>query len=158
MAEPWQRITPGQIASVSFAGLPSDDGVVAPIARSLDDLPPESKDRVAGIAKRLEDWPPAWHGDLVQRVRNLLCAAAVFDVLEDPDEGAVGYAVLDFIRRQVPDDDLEKVLTYIIENPAAGSVLTQVPGLGIQGQITEDAARERSGMYAAKLLKRILGK
>ena len=47
--------------------------------------------------------------DLVQRVRNLLSAAAVFDVLEDPDEGAVGYVVLDYIRQQVPDEELAKV-------------------------------------------------
>jgi hypothetical protein len=84
--------------------------------------------------------------------------AAVFDVLEDPDEGAVGYVVLDYIRQQVPDDDLEKVLTCIIENPNAGSVMTSVPDLGAQGEITEGAARERVTMYAAKLLKRVLGR
>jgi len=154
----WQNITPAEISGISFANLPPDEGVVAPVDKSLDDLTPESKARVDGIAKRLEDWPPARQGDLVQRVRNLLSAAAVFDVLEDPDEGAVGSVVLDETRQQVPDEDLEKVLTYIIKHPAGGSVLTKVPELGIQGEITEEAARERSGMYAAKLLKRILGK
>jgi hypothetical protein len=128
------------------------------VARNLDDLPAASKERVAGIRKLLDNWQPAREGDLVQRVRNLLAAAAVFDVLEDPDEGAVGYVILDQIRRQFSNDDLEKGLTYIIENPAGSSVLTQVPGLGIKGEITEDAARERSTLYALKLLKRILGK
>ena len=32
------------------------------------------------------------------------------------------------------------------------------PGLGVQGEITEAAARERSAMCAAKFLKRVLGK
>jgi len=79
-------------------------------------------------------------------------------VLEDPDEGAIGYVVLDAARREAPDPELEKALTYIIEHPGDGAVFTQVPELGIHGQITEQASRERTGMYAAKLLKRILGK
>jgi hypothetical protein len=82
----------------------------------------------------------------------------VADVLEDPDEGAIGYVVLDAARREAPDPELEKALTYIIEHPGDGAVFTQVPELGIHGQITEQASRERTGMYAAKLLKRILGK
>jgi hypothetical protein len=106
----------------------------------------------------LWDWPPAQEADLVQRLRNLLSAAAVADVMEDPDEGAIGYVVLDAARRQAPDRELEKALTYLIEHPAEGAVLTQVPELGIPGQITEQASRERTGMYAAKLLKRVLGK
>jgi hypothetical protein len=154
----WQEITPAEIDSITFDKLPPDSGVVAPIVQSLDDIPEDSRERVDGIEKRLEDWQPGLQGDLVQRVRNLLSAAAVFDVLEDPDEGAVGYVVLDHIRQQVPDDDLEKVLAYIIENPNGGSVITKAPELGAQGEITEEAARERVTMYAAKLLKRVLGK
>jgi len=157
-AKRWQDVTPAETAAITFDDLPRDDGTIAPVSRSLDDLPAASKTRVAGIRHLLDNWPPARQGDVVQRVRNLLCAAGVFDVLEDPDEGAVGYVILDTIRRQVPGEDLEKVLTYIIETPAGGTVLTSVPGLGIQGQITEEAARERSVMYATKLLKRVLGK
>jgi ABC-2 type transport system permease protein len=157
-AKNWRDITPAEIDSITFDKLPPDSGVVAPIVPNLDDLPADSMERVTGIEKRLEDWQPGLNGDLVQRVRNLLSVAAVFDVLEDPDEGAVGYVVLDYIRQQVPDDDLEKVLTCIIENPNAGSVMTSVPDLGAQGEITEGAARERVTMYAAKLLKRVLGR
>jgi hypothetical protein len=95
-------------------------------------------------------------GDMAQRVRNLLSAAGVFDVLEDPDEGAVAYVILNYIRTQIPDDELEKVLTFIIQHPNDGTVLTRVPALGIDGEITEAAARERVVMYALKLLKRVL--
>jgi hypothetical protein len=154
----WQNVTPAEINRVTFANLPPDSGVVAPVDQDLNHLPLESKSRIAGIGKHLEDWPPASQGDLVQRVRNLLSAAAVFDVLEDPDEGAVGYVILDYTRRQASDADLEKALTYIIDHPAGGTVLTTVPELGIQGTITPEASRERTGMYAAKLLKRIVGK
>jgi ABC-2 type transport system permease protein len=157
-ARGWQDVTPAEVNGITFEDLPQDGGLVAPIARSIDDLPADSKERVDGIVKRLESWPPGHEGDLVQRVRNLLSAAAVFDVLEDPDEGPAAYVILDEIRRQIPDNDLEKVLTYIIENPNAGTVLTQAPGLGIQGEITEGASRERATMYASKLLKRVLGK
>jgi len=154
----WQEVTPAQIDSIRYDDLTADDSRVAPIAADLDHLPAGSKDRVDGIRDRLETWPPGREGDLPQRVRNLLCAAAVFDVLEDPDEGAVGLVVLDHLRGQAPDDDLEKVLTYIIQHPAAGTVLTKVPALGIDGELTEEAARDRSVLYATKLLKRILRK
>ena len=117
-----------------------------------------SKARVAGIRARLQSWPPARDPDPVQRIRNLLSAAADFDVLEDPDEGAVAYVILDFAQRQYPPADLERILTYIIHNPDTGAVLTQVPDLGTHGQITESDSRERSALYAEKLLKRLLGK
>jgi ABC-2 type transport system permease protein len=157
VAKGWQDITEAEIDSIRFDNLPKDDGVVAPVAESLDDLPADSRERVDGIAKRLGNWQPGLQGDLVQRLRNLLSVAAVFDVLEDPDEGAVGYVVLDSIRKQAPDEDLAKALTYIIKNPGGGSVVTKVPELGAEGEITAEAARERVGMYAAKLLKRVLG-
>jgi ABC-2 type transport system permease protein len=153
----WQAITPAEINSVRFDNLPPDDGDIAPLVPNLTAIPPQSRARVDALATRLETWPPAHDPGVVQRVRNLLSVAAVADVLEDPDEGAIGYVVLDTIRNQVLPEDLEKILTYIIDNPTAGTVITQVPELGIQGAITEQAARERVGMYAAKLLGRMLG-
>jgi len=156
--EPWKSVTPEEIHHISFANLPPDDGVVAPVDASLKDLPPPSRDRVEGLARMLWDWPPASHGTLPERLRNILSAAAVADVLEDPDEGGIGYVALDAARRQAPDADLERALAFIIDHPADGVVLTQVPDLGIHGQITPQAARERVGMYAAKLLKRLLNK
>jgi ABC-2 type transport system permease protein len=157
-AEPWRRVTPAQMASISFAHLPPDDGVVAPVAQNLVDLPADSKTRLAQLSKQLDQWPPAFHGDLVQRARNLLSVAAIFDVLEDPDEAGAGYIVLDHLQRLAPYEDMEKVLAYIILNPGSGTVITQAPELGAQGAITEQAARERSAMYAAKLLRLLLGK
>ena len=157
-ASGWQAVTPAEINAVTYSDLPRDDGTIAPVAGGLDNLPANSKNRVAGIRNLLASWPPAHQGDIVQRVRNLLSAAAVFDVIEDPDEGPVAYVVFDSIRKQAPDADLEKILTFIISNPASGSVLTQVPELGARGEITEDASRERVAMYARKLLERLLGK
>jgi ABC-2 type transport system permease protein len=155
---PWQAITPEQIQSITFDNLTPDESTVAPIAASIDNLPAAPRSRVAGIRALLEHWPPARQGDLSQRVRTLLSAASVSDILEDRDEGAIARVILDYIRVQAPDADLEKALTYIIDHPDAGSVVTDVPGLGIQGEITADAARERTVLYATKLLKRILGK
>ena len=157
-AKRWQDITRAEIDGISFEDLPRDDGTIVPVARNLVGLPADSRRRVFGIRNRLETWPPARQGDVVQRARNLLAAAGGFDVLEDADEGAVAYVIFDTIRGQVPPNDLQKILTYIIETPDAGSVLTAAPGLGIQGEITEEAARERSVMYATKLLKRVLGR
>jgi ABC-2 type transport system permease protein len=157
-SQPWQSITASDIQAISYSNLPNDEGTIAPLARNLDDLSAASRQRVAGISKLLDTWPPAQEPDLVQRIRNLLSAAAVFDVLEDPDEGAAAFVILEKARQQASPGDLEKILTYIIRTPSAGSVLTRAPALGIQGEITEAAARERVNMYAAKLLKRTLGK
>jgi ABC-2 type transport system permease protein len=157
-ANTWQGVTLAQIQAVTFENLPNDEGVVAPIVHGIDDLPAASKNRVAAIRSRLATWPLAQQADPAQRVRNLLSAAAVFDVLEDPDEGAVAYVILEDIRQQIPVSDLERILTYFILNPTSGTVLTSAPALGIHGEITEAAARERSVLYALKLLKRILGK
>jgi len=154
----WEKVTPAEIEAVRFDGLSRDDDVVAPVAKGLDDLTPASRTRVEGIETKLAEWGPGKDVDMVQRVRNLLSVAAVFDVLEDPDEGAIGYVVLDFTRRQAPEEEMEKVLTYIIENPKGGTVVTKASEFGALGGITEDSARERVGMYAAKSLKRLLGK
>jgi len=154
----WQDVTPAEINAVKFDSLPPDEGEIAPVAKNLDDLGAVSKARVQGIQNMLDRWPPAQHGDVDQRVRSLLSAAAVFDVLEDPDEGQLAFVILTHIRRQYPAGDLERILTSIIDNPTAGTVETQVPDLGLKGAITGQAARERTGMYAAKLLKRLLGK
>jgi ABC-2 type transport system permease protein len=155
IATRWEDVTPAEINAVSFDDLPRDDGDVAPIIGSLAEVPADSKAGVDAIAKHLEEWPPAQEPDVVQRVRNLLSVATVYDILEDPDEGAVGYLVIDSIRKQAGPEDLEKILTYIIEHPNEGAVITKAPEFGIQGAIAEDAARARSAMYATKLLKRL---
>jgi ABC-2 type transport system permease protein len=157
-AERWQEVTEGEIDAVSYDGLPPDDGEVAPLAASLDGLTGSSKARVAMIEGRLRHWGPAEHGESDERVREELSEAGVFDVLEDADEGALGLMIINHIREQYPAGDLKRILTFIIENPKAGSVETDVAGLGVRGQITEDAARERTVMYAKKLLKRLVGK
>jgi len=154
----WQAVTPAQIAAIQFNNLPPDDGLIAPIAANLDNLPPASKERVAALRLHLESWPPAHDPDLVQRLRNLLSAATIFDILEDPDEAPAGRLILDLVRRQAPAADLEKALTYIIENPNTAPILTRAPALGIRGAITEAAARDRSILYAVKFLKSLLGK
>jgi ABC-2 type transport system permease protein len=155
---PWEEITTAQIASVSFAGLTPDDSDIAPIEANMAGLSAASKARVGYIGQLLLTWAPGQVNDPVQRVHDLLYAASVFDIDEDPDEGAIGRTILDYIRKEAPGDDLEKILTYIIKNPDSGSVITKVPELGAQGEIAGDAARDRSAMYATKLLERIVGK
>lgn len=151
----WQAVSDAEIAAIRFDHLPPDDGLVAPIASSLADVSPAARARIDTLRSRLEQWPPAHRGDLDERVRNLLSAAAIFDILEDPDEGAIGLAVTDFIRSQYPAGDLKRILAWILDHPAGGTVLTSAPELGAEGQITEAAARERMLLYARKLLLRV---
>jgi ABC-2 type transport system permease protein len=157
-ANNWQAVTLAQINAIPFSDLPRDDSVVTPIAPGIDNLSPPSKTRVMDIRARLATWPLARDPDPVQRVRNLLSAASVFDILEDPDEGPIAYVILDDTRRQYPPADLERILTYIILHPGEGAVLTKVPALGGHDEVTEAASRERTVIYSEKLLKRLIGK
>jgi ABC-type transport system involved in cytochrome c biogenesis permease component len=152
---PWQNITPAEIAAVRQTKLPPIDGDIAPVDPNLSVVPSSQMAKVDKIKLALDTWPPGKVDELPQRILNLLSAAAVFDVEEDPNEGAVGYLVLNKIRQLAPPAQLEKILTYIAEHPSYGAVLTKVPELGVDGEITEQSARERCGMYATRLLQRM---
>jgi ABC-2 type transport system permease protein len=149
----WESITQAQIKSIDFKDLPDESGIVAPVAPGLDRLPEAAQKRALALRYRLMNWAPGLIPDPLQRTRNLLAAAATYDVLENPDEASMGYLVLETIRQRTAGDKLEKILTYIIVNPGQGLVVTTVPELGSRGEISEGECRERVVLYAKRLLK-----
>ena len=68
----WQQVTPAHIEEVMFERLPSDSGVVSPIARADEPMEPELETELEEVRTRLVTWTPARVADSVQRVRNLL--------------------------------------------------------------------------------------
>ena len=146
------------MSSISFAGLPPDDGTVTPLAPPVPILSPRDLARLGDIRARLAAWPPARNASRAQAIRSLLCVAAVADVAEDPLEGAIARAVLDQLYAHFEPAELEQGLSWVVLHPDAGEVLTSVPELGIPGTIPAAVIRERDALYAAKFLGRVRGR
>jgi ABC-type multidrug transport system permease subunit len=160
--EPWQKITTAQINGITYEDVPDDQGTVSPLAPDLRSLDADGKKRLEDLKDALPDWPPASVKNLPQRLRNLLAVCAIPDVVEDPNEATIPLVVFDLLKTTVRAEDLKKALAYVILNPDAGTVPTDLKDLkeiNLPDQVVpEQAVREREGFYAKKLLFRLLGK
>ena len=154
---PWTAITDEQISKIKYDDLPPDAGTVTPVASSLDNLDDAGKKMIEEFTSRLDNWEPGKALNLEQRVRNILAVAAIADILQDQHEAEIPYVVFEHLKFDIPEDNLKKILAYIIFHPEAGKVPAKVPELGIEGEVFEEGIRERSEAYARKLLARMLG-
>jgi len=82
---------------------------------------------------KLNQWPPAHVARIAQRVTNLLCAASIADVTQDPLEGRTARAVFDQLNADFEQDELERALAWVIFHPQANSIITSAPELDLQG-------------------------
>ena len=158
----WQQVTPAHIEEVMFERLPSDSGVVSPIARADEPMEPELETELEEVRTRLVTWGPARVADPVQRVRNLLYVAAVPDVFQIPLERYVPHVVFERLQGDVPKADLIKILFWVATHPAGGddSAVDDLrsAGIPVNGPGDMEQARERVMLYALKLLGRLVGK
>lgn len=144
--------------NIVFAGLPPDHGVVTPIGR--DYRPYED---VECVRRALPSWPMAQVGDPLQRARNVLTVAAVADVLQMSTERDLPVAVFERLQQDLPKDDLIKILYWIATHPADGDLspaLDQLDAacLDVRPPRDVEQVQERVGLYATKLLGRLIGK
>ena len=158
----WQQVTPAHIEEVMFERLPSDSGVVSPIARADEPMEPELETELEEVRTRLVTWGPARVADPVQRVRNLLYVAAVPDVFQIPLERYIPHVVFERLQGDVPKEDLIKILFWVATHPAGGddSAVDDLrsAGIPVNGPGDMEQARERVMLYALKLLGRLVGK
>ena len=158
----WQQVTPAHIEEVLFERLPSDAGVVSPIARPDEPIEPELEAELEEVRTRLVSWGPARVADPVQRVRNLLYVAAVPDVFQIPLERYVAHVVFERLQGDVPKEDLIKILFWVATHPAGGDDSAvddlRTAGIPVNGPGDMEQARERVMLYALKLLGRLVGK
>ena len=99
--------------------------------------------------------------DPVQRVRNHLFVAVVPDLFQMPIERFVPHIVFDRLQETIPKDDLIKILYWIAVHPAEGDdkALDDLHSLGLgNGPSETEEVRDRTGIYAVKLLGRLMGK
>jgi ABC-2 type transport system permease protein len=156
-APPWARITANDVVHLDF-NVPPDDGVVAPI-----DSPGQAEDYMARqvdrIRRGLPDWGPGRVGDDVQRVRNLLCVAALPDVAQMPVERYVPLVVLHHLSAMYPKDKLIRLLTWIVLHPDEDGVIRDLADLGLPDAAAgPNEVRERVSIYATKFIARLTGR
>ena len=158
----WQAVTMADIdRDLIFDRLPSDRGIVTPIAPEDEEPDTDTADHVQYIREMLPAWQPGKAADPVQRVRNILYVAAVPDVLQMPIERFAPYPVFERLQQDVPKDQLIKILYWIALHPADGDdkAVDELWALRFpNGAVDMQQTRDRTAIYAVKLLGRLLGK
>ena len=158
----WQAVTLDDIErDLIFDRLPADEGIVTPIAPDDEEPDTEVGEHLQYIREMLPSWQPGKVADPVQRVRNILYVAAVPDVLQMPIERFAPIAVFERIREDIPKDQLFKILYWIALHPNDGEdkAVDQLWALRFpNGSVDIEQTRERTALYAVKLLGRVLGK
>ncbi len=152
-------LSDAQIDSIDYRGLPPDESTVTPVAEAASRISDSSDpSRLGAFSARLEAWPPGRAADKVQAIRNLLSVATVADLNEDPLEGSIARLVFNHLFAHFTETELTQGLAWIILHPGEGTVLNSIPELGIPGDMDVKIVRERSILYAKKLLGRIRGR
>jgi len=157
-ADPAAALTADQIDSIDYRGLPPDDSTVTPVAPPMDARDSAQPERLKGLVSGLETWPPGRVPNETQAVRNLLCVAAVADLNEDPLEGLIARAVFSHLFAHFNEQKLTQSLAWIILHPDDGTIVTSIPELGVPGDMESGIVRNRSTLYAKKVLGRIRGR
>ena len=144
-----------------FDRLPSDKGVVTPIASADEEPDPEVVEDLEFVREALPKWAPGKVNDPVQRVRNYLFVAAVPDVFQIPIERFIAPVVYERLQEDIPKDQLIQILYWIALHPNGGddAALDQMWALRLgNGPSDTEQTRERAAFYAVKLLGRLTGK
>jgi hypothetical protein len=162
IAKSWQAVTLSDIdRDLVFDRLPSDQGIVTPIAPADEEPDPDTSDHLQYIREMLPSWQPGKVADPVQRVRNILYVAAVPDVLQTPIERFAPYVVFERLQQDMPKDQLIKVLYWIALHPTDGDdgAIKDLWALKFSNDAVDpEQTRERAAIYGVKLLGRLLGK
>jgi hypothetical protein len=158
----WEAVTLADIdRDLVFDRLPSDSGIVTPIARDEEEPDPDTSEHLRYIQEMLPSWQPGKVADPVQRVRNILYVAGVPDVQQLPIERFAPQAVFYQLQQDIPKDQLIKVLYWIALHPTEGDdkAVGELWALKFSNDPVDlEQTRERSAIYAVKLLGRLLGK
>jgi ABC-type transport system involved in cytochrome c biogenesis permease component len=161
-AASWQAVTLADIdRDLVFDRLPSDKGVVTPIASDDEEPDPEVVEELEFVREALPKWAPGKVDDPVQRVRNYLYVAAVPDVFQIPIERFIAQVVYERLQEDIPKEQLIQILYWIALHPNGGddAALDQMWALRLgNGPSDTEQVRERAAFYAVKLLGRLTGK
>lgn len=156
--DPYNAITQKDIDGITYEDAEDDTGFITPLAADLDNLDNDSKKRLDDWTAKLNDWAGAKEENVPQRVRNLMSVASLADMIHSEFEGETAYVIFDKLKSEVDKDQLIKACAWMVLKPSEGRCITKIPELGWDDDVEEDGIRERSSMYAKKLLGRLVGK
>jgi hypothetical protein len=154
----YNAITQKDIDEIKFDDVEDDTGFITPLAADLDNLDNDSKKRLDDWTAKLSDWAGAKEENVPQRVRNLMSVCSLADMIHSEFEGETAYVIFDKLKSEVDKDQLIKACAWMVLKPNEGRCVTRIPELGWDEEVEEDGIRERSSMYAKKLLGRLVGK
>ena len=157
-AEDYQSITEAQIKTITFDDCNDDTGRISPVAPDITHLKNEELKRFEKLVTKLNASKLNTEKDVGQRVRNLIGISAFVDVSRSEFEGELACHVFETLKKEVPKDTLIKVCAWIAIKPGAGTAVKTAPDLGYDFEMDEQALRDRSALYARKLLGRLLNK
>ena len=152
----YEAVSENQIAAITYDDLPGDAEFISRLSRPFNDG--GEAEGVGPFAAKLRAWPPGRTSDAGQSTRNLLSIAVIADASRDQYEGEIARLVYNDLRSNLRDEQLCRVLAWIVLYPQEGTVITSAPELGLERQYTERFIRERTDLYARKFLGRLRGK
>ena len=156
--EPWQSITDKDISSITYEDAEVDTGFVTPLATDLSNLDDETKKELDQLSEKMDNWVPGQEKDLGQQIRNWMCLCTFADLGHGAFEAEVPYIIFEKLKKDVPKEKLTKALAYVILKPDEGNLILKAPELGFEEDSPQDEVKERSVIYAKKLLGRLVGK
>jgi hypothetical protein len=134
-----------------------DGGWVGPVARDLSSLEGDPGAREAFTAL-MAAWRSSAPATAADAVRLGITAMALADMGRCPCEAEFAFAVLgDLVARPDREPVLAAAAALALgEDPTP--LPTALPAFGLASEAGADAVRERAGLYAAKLVGRLLGR
>ena len=159
---PWRAYNKIDFARLPFASVPPDNGNETPIAPA-DEAPDLSQQAdLNGVAANLKTWAPGKVADPVQRVRNLMYVASATDQAKASVERHLPYLIMDTLRAQFQDEELEQILCWIANPPAEGDhgAVFRLDELGLLFNVNDwdvPEIRLRNQWYSIKFVWWLLG-
>ncbi len=158
--EPYKTVTQKQIDAITYDDCDDDDGVTFPFFANFERVG-DSDDRKKSFAEwkeKLEKWDCNGEEKLGQKVRNFISVMALVDVLQMEFEGETPKILFDRMKKEIKKEELLKAVAYVALKPEQGTVVDKCKDLDIEDGAAEDRVRDRVGVYAKKVLGRLLGK
>ncbi len=157
-ADDYEAIANEEIEKLTYEDAEEDMGFVCPWAQSLDHLDDDQKKRLADWVSKLGDWEPGKVENIGQRVKNFCCLMGLMDIVHGEWEGEGPIKIYEKLLQEVPLGKLKKAAAWAYMKPEAGEVLSTVKDLDIEADVDADFVRDRSALYAKKILGRLMNK
>jgi len=156
--EPYETITDAEIDKIDYEDAAIDQGVVTPLAKDLSHLDDETKKKLQETDDKLDGWEPGVDKSIGQQVRYWVALCTLQDIGHGEFEAEIPYLIFERLKKEVPKEKLVKALAWVILKPDEGKIVKKCSEIGVDDDQEEAEIRDRSVIYAKKLLGRLKGK